>query len=255
MFHRKNEKLISEAPSHRGPVSECERGLNTRIHFSVCNNNRTKSIRKQMPSIYKHTHTPPMYSYQCLSQYGSSYLTWLVCSTPNNHSRFLLFFFSFSFAERRRQGWSRHERSTSMAKRIYRKRRCCFHSRWRHSNKSSGSNSKLCKYKIKWNRIKIRKRNENVRWTVAAAATKTTATTETATALEQDTHNSQYTFFYIYYVFSFVWHRERWTTHTHTYRTRFNIRFASTGNYLCVHPYGRCTDCKQNYEWHRIYRF
>lgn len=126
-------------------------------------------------------------------------------STPNNHSRLLgliLSFLSILFAERWRQRWSRHERSTSMAKRVYRKRRCCFHSRWRHSNKSSGSNSKLCKYKIKWNRIKM-KRNEQKRERTTRDES-AGATTDALAKLHSIRHTmfpSTCYFFHIYYVF------------------------------------------------------
>lgn len=183
-------------------------------------------------------------------------------STPNNHSRLLgliLSFLSILFAERWRQRWSRHERSTSMAKRVYRKRRCCFHSRWRHSNKSSGSNSKLCKYKIKWNRMKMKwneqKRERTTRDESAGATTDSLSRNCTA-------YGTQFflilvIFFIFIMCFALICARMcAWAcfgiekAFGHNHRKRFNNRLASTGNYLCVYPYGHCTNCKQNYEWH-----
>lgn len=36
-------------------------------------------------------------------------------------------------------------------------------------------------------------------------------------------------------------------TSSHVVPIFASLRFR---NYLCAHPYARCTDCKQNYEWH-----
>lgn len=145
-----------------------------------------------------------------------------------------------------------------MAKRVYRKRRCCFHSRWRHSNKSSGSNSKLCKYKIKWNRIKMNSKKR-------AFATGTTYTNTHTNSHKENEWHREYNTFSLYFSISFacldicniflflVWEviEQFYAEH----RMWLRIRFASIENYLCVYPYGHCIDRKQNYEWYRIYRF